>query len=374
MPLNLTKLLATSPLVAAIAFYVPHVGAIEFGAEYLLEITTDLDQPDSNNTNTFGLGIAGVTHHFELHEGELTAHNSFMWLHGESLSNTVGDVNGFSNIFGPEVLRLNHLWLQYDRAGVSARVGRFDVDEHFMGFDSGADLLNSSFGALATATANMPLPTYPVPGLAGLIRYEYAPSSSITLTLMDGDVGDGSQHDNFGFDLGSSGVGGLFLLTELRHTSPYWNDALFMIGLAFHSGEFSSFDNESVDNNGFVYVGMERQIFAGKNRELVGSVRLSTAPFDDRNVVTYQADLTLTYRGAFALPNGVVSIGFVYAGLSDDFSESQDAESAEWVAELNYRYNLTTNLFVVPSIQYIHGGTLNTLDIVVGMLRLGVSY
>ena len=366
------------PLIGFVLILSTHclssVHAVEFSVEYLVELTTDLNRLDTNRSNFFGLGLAGVTHESEFKDGTFSLHNSYLWLHGESLSNTLGDVNGFSNIFGPEVLRLNHAWLQYEKSAFTARLGRFDVDEHFMGFDSGANLLNSSFGALATATANMPLPTYPVPGLAGLARYEYAPNSTLTFTVMDGDVGDGSQHDNFGFDLGSSGVGGLLFLSEVRHSSVYFANSLLLLGLAFHSGEFESFSGNKVNNNGFIYVGIEREIYSQNNRSLIASLRLSAAPFNDRNVVTHQADIALAYRGAFNLPNGIISLGLVYAGLGNEFSATQNAESAEWVAELDYRYDLSKNFFVLPSLQYINGGTLNCADIFVGMLRVGMSY
>lgn len=50
----------------------------------------------------------------------------------------------------------------------SLRLGKFDLDEHFMAFDSAANLINSSFAALASVTVNQPIATYPLAGLGAL--------------------------------------------------------------------------------------------------------------------------------------------------------------------------------------------------------------
>lgn len=59
---------------------------------------------------------------------------------------------------------------------------------------------------------------------------------------MDGDVGNESQLDTVGFDLGSSDVDGVLLLLKIQQRDTAWigkSNAIFGIGL--HGGMFKAF-------------------------------------------------------------------------------------------------------------------------------------
>lgn len=348
---------------------------LEFDADYLLEIASDLADPDTNQTNIFGLGHISAKHLMSTRGGESSIRASAYWLVGESLTNVVNDLNGLSNIAGLEALRLAHLWYQYETDSFRVKLGRFDIDDDFMAFESGADLINSSFGAFANVTANMPVPTYPVPGLAALASFRWSTNTYLDIAVMDGDAGAESQHDNFGFDFGSSGIGGVFILTQFHHTLTTWADgANILLGVGLHSGEFDNFNGRRNSGNGLIYGGIEKQLWSRDQQVLTTAVRLAASPFDDRNPVTYQADFTATYRGAFDINNGLVSVGFVYLDLSDEFSLSENAQASEWTAEVNYRYDFSAHWSAVSSIQYIRGGTVNSNSALVGLLRIAWSY
>lgn len=348
---------------------------LELNADYLLEIASDLSEPNSSLTNIFGLGHLSAKHIVTTGMGERTIRVSAFWLAGESLTNSVNDLNGLSNIAGLEAIRLAHLWYQYETEVSRFKIGRFDVDDDFMAFDSGADLINSSFGAFANVTANMPVPTYPVPGLAALASFRWNTDTYLDITIMDGDAGAESQHDNFGFDFGSSGIGGVFVLTQFNHTLTEWAaGANILLGVGLHSGDFDSFNGQRKVGNGLLYGGIEKQLWSRDNRVLTTAIRIAASSFADRNPVTYQADFTATYRGAFNLNDGMFSFGFVYLDLSNEFSRSDNAKASEWTTELNYRYDFSPHWFVVSSLQFIDGGTVSSGSKLVGLLRFGWSY
>ena len=364
-----------SLLLASVSVQAKHVGEgvsspvqvsprLNYTAEFLGATSGD----DGVQPEFFGLAYASVDVVVPA-PGSIASrmfHASALWLHGDPVSDQLGENNGVSNIAGVSTLRLFHAWFEQRSDSHTVRVGKFDVDEHYMVSDAGALFTNSGFGAMATATTNMPLPTYPMAGLGALMGLPVGAGSQIFLAVFDGDVGS-EDDEKDGLGLGSSGVGGVLLAAELRREyDRAWGPGTAKVGGMLHTGEFETFDaTGDRDGNGIVYAVLDQVLWQQKGRLVTGFLRASAAPFSDRNLVTYQFDGGLIMRDPLSR-GGAETLGL--AVLNTPFSDDarDDAQlvdaSSETVVELTLLVPLGPNLTVQPSFQWVSGGTLGTGD------------
>ena len=89
--------------------------------------------------------------------------------HGSGVSEHVGLVMPVSNLEAPEFTQLSELWLEQRLGGfVRLRLGKQDANRDFAAPRFAGNFVNSSFGAIPT----VPMPTFPTPGLGGVLFIE----------------------------------------------------------------------------------------------------------------------------------------------------------------------------------------------------------
>lgn len=95
-------------------------------------------------------------------------------IHGDSLTDELGDVFGVSGNTAPRDVRLFEAWLEQPIGPVTVRGGLLAADQEFVLADHSSTLLSATFGITGQFSANIIGPVYPVatPGLSARLELE----------------------------------------------------------------------------------------------------------------------------------------------------------------------------------------------------------
>ncbi len=95
-------------------------------------------------------------------------------IHGDSLTDELGDVFGASSITAPNDVRLFEAWLEQPIGAVTVRGGLLAADQEFVLADESSTLLAATFGITAQFSSNIIGPVYPVatPGISARLELE----------------------------------------------------------------------------------------------------------------------------------------------------------------------------------------------------------
>lgn len=340
--------------------------------------------------------------------------NTWLWLYGNNGNNlsasNIRNALNVSSIAGQPAFRCYELWFQQNafQDRVSLRGGLIPVDTEFMVSDTASLFVNSTFGAPAFFTMNIPNggPTYPMatPGL----RLAIQPTSWLTLRTVFTQANPFDQTENLhGFDWNFGSAGGLLNITEAEAD---WNkgDAAkglpgyAKLGLWFQRGQgsqqaeaqgynFSSPEACSY-NNGFYGI-IDQKLYApnstvvlkdaGKEstsaketktaqEEPIGAsakglssfARIGFSP-NQTSVVGFYSDMGLVYTGLLPTRDAdKFGLAFSYAQVGTQQLQNAaifgpSGASFEGVAELSYSIRVAPAIAIQPDIQYIlhPGGT-----------------
>lgn len=279
--------------------------------------------------------------------------------HGDGITEEyVGDAQVLSSIDADDFTQVSEYWLEQrlfdDRARV--KIGRQDSNADFCAIDGGADFINSSFGF----APNVPLPTFPDPGLGIAVFLEPATWLGMGVGVYDGGPDGGS----WGFDAFDA-EGGTFGITELAFRTPALpgvrKPGVYRVGGWLNTENIEEITDDprphTFSGNHGLYVIFDQLLYEerpGKadGQGLAGFGQLSWAP-GDRNEIERYFGAGLLYTGA--LPErdlDQLGLGLAHAVFSDRVRDLDDL-THETVVELFYLARLTPWLTLQPDLQLI---------------------
>jgi porin len=309
-----------------------------------------------------------------------------------------------SNAEALSSIRLNEVWLQKEFEGIaSLRIGQLAVDSEFATADAAENLINATFGWPVGLSENLPSGGVAYPFAAPGIRLalgEPEKASGVRLGLFSGDPGgrygadtDPQRHNRYGTN--PSFAGGAFMIAEavLGAEAPEGSEGprpwVAKLGYWRHTGGFDSQRRDEMGlsladpgstgtprrfgrNQGGYGIG-EVTLWRGTEQSLAAFARGFVAPAD-RNLIAFQADAGLAWKGPFGRSEDAVSLGLSQAraghsakSLDRDrrrLGEDVAIRDYEMAVEANYDAALMEGkLHLQPVAQWIrHPGAGATQD------------
>jgi porin len=349
-------------------------------------------------------GWSGAAFHASLHQ-----------IHGTQFSaNNLDNLMTVSGIEAPPSTRLFNLWVEQKfGTQTSLRVGQFTAAQEFLVSQNANLFVNSTFGWPVLPAQDLPSggPAYPeaTPG----VRLQFTPNDQLTLraAAFNGDpAGPGSgnpvQRDPFGlafrvndpplfivelaYAYGQEQAGsarenpnqeGHSARASARQSSASDLPGTVKIGAWVHTGSFADqrFDAQGgllavsggppLQHPGnYAFYGVVDQMLwrvaEGSDRGLSFFLRGTAAP-SDRNPIDLYADGGFTFKGPIASrPDDTVGLAVAVGRVSPQAAAyDRDIVAAtgtrmpvrdfEAAIELTYQWQLATNWFVQPDLQYI---------------------
>jgi porin len=322
-----------------------------------------------------------------------SAHLSIQQISGQGLSqHRIGNLLTVSGLEAEPALRLFNLWVQQaigDHADI--RIGQFTAGQEFAISDTASLFVNSTFGWPGSFAVDLPSggPAYPLaaPG----VRIAFAPDhkTSLRFAVFAGDpagpgTGDPQRRDLHGLN-GLRLAGKPFLIAEAQRSSGGKQpEVTVRAGLWLHLDRFADPRFDAVGRslaspaagvallhrgNAGAYAILDATLWHGAK----GFLRASFSPAD-RNVIDLYADGGVAVGSpAPGRSADTVGIGFAVArispslrGLARDLRDMTRATGPgpdfEAVAELSYRMQLGSRIYLQPNVQFVAhpGGRLPT--------------
>jgi porin len=336
--------------------------------------------------------------------------SSWLWLYGNNLSTRyIGNALTASSIAGYPAFRADELWFQQNflHDAISLRGGLLALDTEFMISGTATLFVNSTFGAPALFSLDVPNggPTYPMatPG----VRLAFQPTSWLTLRSALTQANPFAQQVNRnGFDWNFGPYGGLLSLTEAEAAWNNGNNAFQSPGSGglpgtVKGGFWIQNSQESLSANvapGAYNTGLygiiDQQLYAvpgnstpatpssgknpvddGKNPQpatpscscgskgLSSFVRIGFSP-EKSSPVGFYGDAGLVYTGLIPTRDtDKLGLAFAYAKVDSPVVSSPGSSdypgTYEGVVELSYAIQLSQAISIQPDLQYVlhPGGT-----------------
>lgn len=283
-------------------------------------------------------------------------------MHGHSATgHQVNDVQFVSNIDGPERTQVAALWYHQHLFNDKLRlkIGRQDANVDLAGAVLGAEFVHSSFGL----PPNVPLPTYPDPGLGALVGFSVGP--------LDVDVGiyDGAPKGHtHGFDTTFDQRGGFVTAGQVTLRTSALIDGVkvgyLTAGGFFHSGGKGDAAAPVAERSWGLYGILEQPLWVRGRHRLAVLGQYSWASELVAGVRSY-AGGGLAFQGILPLAgNDLLGAGLSRAWLH---------EGHETVVEVFYKLGLTAAAFIQLDAQYLHhpGGAGH--DAWIGIFRFSLQ-
>ena len=253
------------------------------------------------------------------------------------------------------------------------------ADQEFALTATGALFLNSGFGALIAASANEPVPIYPLGALG--VRLKVEPSPGLYLMGASYEGHPGQEYTNqSGMKVRLTDEEGTVTFVETGWVREGAFPGAIKAGFVYHSAAFIEHDSgEPEDGHAVVYVLAEQLLFRESPPDvecaegLTAFVRVGGSE-PDRSLVTVSIDAGFAYTGLIpGREADVLGLGVVYSDISEDFADTQADPSSfdhEMILEATYKIVISKWWSLQPDFQYvIHpGGSDQTDDaFVIGM-------
>lgn len=282
---------------------------------------------------------------------------------GGDISDTVGDVQGISNIVAPPGTRFAEYFLDQSFADGRWRlkVGKQDANADFVVSDGGGEFINSSFGIIPT----VPLPTFPAPSMG--VMGGWSPSGVVHFKA---GYWDGAPELGSGFSTavidGSNGTVGA-VGVEITPFGGDIIDGTYRVGVWRHSEvEISAPNLKDVGDPIMggaegLYFTADQGIWENGNRRLSIFAQGGWGEAD-RSAVSRYFGGGLTFTSPFkGRSDDVAGIGVAYADIGR-LERGHDHTTAETIVELFYKVPVTGWMTLNPDIQWVHrpGGTDGT--------------
>jgi len=280
--------------------------------------------------------------------------------HGNSLTDKhLGDYQVLSNIDSNDFTQVSEFWFEQSlyKDKLRFKIGKQDANTDFCASDYGADFINSSFGF----PVNIPLTTYPDPGLGAALFAQPWERIGLSAGLFDGDAKGGTS----GFGTSFDGKGGALSVLQAnvgwkggprRRCPGTWRVGIWHHSDSVHEITRSATPTRYSSNHGAFLI-IDQALFTegGKHevpQGLGAFLQMSWAP-EDRNEVSCYTGGGLSYTGL--LPGrdlDVTGLGVARAVFSDRIGDL-DGRSHETAVEVFHRLQLTPWLSLQPELQFI---------------------
>lgn len=306
-----------------------------------------------------------------------------LWIAGDGITSSVGDLTIVSNIEAVGAVRVFELWLQQALldGALSVRAGVLSADQEFAITLPGLLYLNSVFGAPVFLTSNLPWPNYPVGAVGVRVRADPAPRTYVQAAVYDGDPGVERFNKN-GVRLRWNSDEGVFSIAEAGWVFGDGAPGALKAGAFYHTADFPDFGaGRSAPGLAGGYLLYEQRVWT--EGPLPGTldafVKVGGAN-PDRAFIDLGVDGGLNFTGLIpGRPADVLGLGFIYARVSSDYARAQpDAPrwSYEAVLEATCLIAITPAWSFQPGVQYVvnPGGSSATPSATVVGLRINLLF
>jgi porin len=280
--------------------------------------------------------------------------------HGQGLSDTtVGALQSVSNLESPPLTQLSELWFEqtlFDGL-LTLRFGKQDANRDFASPRYGGNFVNNAFGALP----NVPMPSFPTPGLGGVILVEPSPYLILRAGAYEGQPRIGS----FGFDSAAAPGAGVFAIASVGIRHVFGVDrrhgGTTNVGLWHHNGAFPEVSADPHPpqvwgNTGVTLVHDEHVYASPKDKDSSAGLhvffRASLAQPSRNNTDRYFGG-GVSYHGFRWRRDDTLGIGLGSLHVQRPLLGSP-APGTETFVEMFYKARLTPWLSLEPDFQIFH--------------------
>lgn len=297
--------------------------------------------------------------------------------HGRSITTDyVGDYQTLSNLDADPFTQISEYWWmqEFGEGDVWFKIGKQDANADFCALDLAGDFVGSSFGVIP----NVPMPTFPTPGMgiAGFARW----SDSL---LLKGGIYDGNPRGGT-WGLNELGKYGHFAIFEAAWEPRFGAEGqltgVYRFGAWRHSGEVEHVDGSGETrqgNHGF-YMAFDQLVFREGNdpetdQGLGLFFQLGWAP-EQYNEINRYYGCGLNYKGFFeGRDEDYIGLGWAYTQWGPTIHEIS-GHTYESVVELYYLCQLTDSIVLQPDFQFIaNPGGVDARDCLAIGLRFEIA-
>lgn len=284
------------------------------------------------------------------------------WTQGRDLSgDDIGNIFGVAEVFNGDTLRLAELYLEQslfdDRLSVA--LGRLAVGDAFAIAGSFGYYVNS---AVNSSPVSLPInvPSFTTPPFAvwgARVKADLRQDVTLMLGLYNADT-DVQADPRHGLDFTFDPWDGVLGMAELGFNPHVGANRLpghYAIGGLYDTSRYTyvADPNRTRRGNFGVYAIAEQMVWrespgSPEGLTVWGSVTVN--PDDDINTLPVAVYGGATYQGLVpGRMNDVTAFGVSYGA----FSDALPGQSAEWVLEINHRFQLGDWFSVTPDLQYV---------------------
>ncbi|MCE5250515.1 carbohydrate porin [bacterium] len=323
-----------------------------YSGEYFSKIHGGMEKKNRGDyRGNFDLTVSASSEALGLWKGT-TFSVDFQNGNGRGISESyVGDYQVLSNIDAGNFTQISEYTLCHSFAGnrFMIKLGKQDANEDFNVADNAGDFINSSFGIMP----NVPLPTFPDPGLGISVFYTLSDNIQIKAGLFDGLSHGGS----WGFNTAFSSHGESSSVMELSYGSsllPFFKKrGTFKIGLWRHGGLYAPVAGTgSKSENLGGYCIYEQGILGYAESDHHHVDMFLQYGYADREIsaipnyagIGFKADGLITGR-----PDDSMGIGAACALVNPEMKDMK----GETAFEYYYQTTIMGKLTLQPDVQYI---------------------
>jgi porin len=299
---------------------------------------------------------------------------------GRNGSEDTGDIQGYSNIDGPDRLQLAKLWYEqrlFDDV-LRVKIGKADANTDFAYVEHGFRHIQSSFGFTPTMLG---MPTYPDPSFG----------MALFLTPVGGVYAEAGVYDGAtqaGFATGPRGPStlfgppsDLFVVGEVglrHHEGDGEMPGRVGIGAFHHSGDFVRSDGVGTSSARGYYAVADQLVWRPDATGVRGIGVFAQYGYADPDVsvIEHYAGIGATWTGPFGdRLDDACGIGVAWARFRDVRNDGVRG-GGEIAIEVFYTLQVTPWLRVKPDLQYIHdpSGDPTIADALVATLRVAIDF
>lgn len=281
---------------------------------------------------------------------------------GDNGSESVGDLQAYSNIDENEFTKLYEVWLEkeFDDIGLRIKVGQVDANTEFAFVEHASEFINSSMGLSPSISE---IPTYPAPSLSFNAFLQTTASASWALGVYSDDsnefedvfsIGQWNKHIQ---QLDVS-LGAWYKSSGVAHIAPGLKQNDNLVGSA--EGYYATLGGS-----------LNFSIFDASSAGWFAQLAYTPAKY---SAITSHIGGGVQWYGVHGEENNVFGLGFSYAKINKEAELL--APSAEMALEVFYRFQLNKHVALKPDLQYIinPGSNADIDNALVFTLRTEVSF
>jgi porin len=260
---------------------------------------------------------------------------SYQAQRGDIGSDSVGDIQAYSNIDEDDFSRLYEAFYQFEGDGWFTRIGKTDANSEFAGPDNAGNFINSSMGFSPTIVA---FPTYPSPALSVITGFNFSENVDIAAGIYASQ-----QYDDFSEQ---------FYVLELRYQMSDLSKLKFGIWHDTNSYDLLGTDEETRQGTSGYYLIYDKTLSSAHWLGAEKTNWYSQFAYADETIseITWHFGTGLEFFAPFGHSEHSLGVGLSYVKLSTMLADNVSSETA---LETFYVWPVSDKLVVKPDLQYI---------------------